>query len=54
MYQALRVDVGMSAGCRDGNPEVLEIMNDKEVFRIFEGDDGVVKRVAVAQGEDEK
>jgi hypothetical protein len=31
--------------------QVLEILNDKEVFRIFEGDDGRAHRVAVAQGE---
>uniref|UniRef100_A0A061QQ36 Metallo-dependent phosphatase n=1 Tax=Tetraselmis sp. GSL018 TaxID=582737 RepID=A0A061QQ36_9CHLO len=32
-----RVDVGMSSGCRGSPPEVLEILNDKVVYRLREG-----------------
>ncbi|GAB4813892.1 hypothetical protein N2152v2_000938 [Parachlorella kessleri] len=32
--QVYRIDVGMSKGCRDGLPEVLEILNDTEIRRI--------------------
>jgi hypothetical protein len=27
----IRVDVGLSKGCGDGEPQVLEIMNDREL-----------------------
>jgi hypothetical protein len=33
----LRVDVGMSAGCGDGEPEVLEVLGDAVVRRLTEG-----------------
>jgi hypothetical protein len=33
----LRIDVGMSAGCGDGEPEVLEVLNDSVVRRLVEG-----------------
>lgn len=32
----LRIDVGLSAGCGDGAPQVLEILNDKTVNRLVE------------------
>jgi hypothetical protein len=35
----LRVDVGMSAGCGDGHPEVLEIRSDAAVVRLVEGEE---------------
>ena len=31
-----RIDVGLSKGCGDGAPEVLEILKDKEVRRLRE------------------
>jgi hypothetical protein len=34
--RVLRIDVGLSKGCGDGAPEVLEILNDKEVRRLRE------------------
>ena len=35
--RVLRVDVGVSKGCGNGAPEVLEIRGDKEVYRLQEG-----------------
>ncbi|KAK9825447.1 hypothetical protein WJX81_001287 [Elliptochloris bilobata] len=35
--RVLRIDVGLSAGCGDGDPQVLEILNDSEVRRLHEG-----------------
>jgi hypothetical protein len=34
--RVIRVDVGMSAGCYDAQPEVIEIANDKEVKILSE------------------
>lgn len=31
-----RIDVGMSAGCGDHQPQVLEILNDSQVRRLAE------------------
>lgn len=33
--QAVRIDVGMSKGCGDGLPEVLEILRDSSDLRVF-------------------
>lgn len=32
--QVYRIDVGMSKGCGDGAPEVLEIIDDRVVRRL--------------------
>lgn len=34
--RVIRVDVGMSAGCGDAAPQVLEIVDDRHLFRIAE------------------
>ncbi|PSC71506.1 calcineurin-like phosphoesterase family [Micractinium conductrix] len=34
--RVLRIDVGLSRGCGDGDPQVLEIVNDKVVRRLSE------------------
>ena len=34
--KVFRIDVGLSKGCGDGAPEVLEILKDKEVRRLRE------------------
>ncbi|KAL3146397.1 hypothetical protein ABBQ32_003079 [Trebouxia sp. C0010 RCD-2024] len=34
--QVFRIDVGMSKGCGDGEPEVLEIVNDSVIRRLHE------------------
>lgn len=47
--RAVRVDVGMSAGCGGFPPGVLEIVDDgKQMFRIVEGAGGLPVREAVA------
>jgi hypothetical protein len=40
------VDVGMSEGCANRCPEVLEIRGDKEVYRLKEGSEPVLLCVA--------
>mmetsp|Transcript_6559 Transcript_6559/g.8899 ORF Transcript_6559/g.8899 Transcript_6559/m.8899 type:complete len:124 (-) Transcript_6559:123-494(-) len=45
--KVLRVDVGMSEGCYDVPPQVLEIIGDKQVFRLIRGSDGTVQRFPV-------
>jgi len=35
--QVMRIDVGMSRGCGDREPQVLEILDDKRVRRLREG-----------------
>ena len=37
----LRIDVGMSSGCGDGEPEVLEILHDSVVRRLTEDKENV-------------
>lgn len=34
--KVLRIDVGLSRGCGDGDPEVLEILHDRTVRRLSE------------------
>jgi len=44
--RVLRIDVGLSIGCGDGAPEVLEIRNDKEVRRLREAAEKAEMRMA--------
>jgi hypothetical protein len=48
--KVLRVDVGMSKGCGDGKPEVLEILDDGRggVFRLSLDESKAVVRERVA------
>jgi len=41
--RAMRIDVGMSAGCADAQPEVLEILDDDKVYRLVQQGDRVVR-----------
>ena len=34
--RVFRIDVGLSKGCGNGMPQVLEIINDKEVWQLQE------------------
>jgi hypothetical protein len=44
--RVLRIDVGLSKGCGDGAPEVLEIRNDKDVRRLREAAEKAEMRMA--------
>ena len=45
--RVLRVDVGMSAGCADAKPEVLEIVNGGEAMHKLRLEGDVVTRTAI-------
>jgi len=34
--KVIRIDVGLSAGCGDRSPQVLEILNDSTIHRLTE------------------
>ena len=46
--RVLRVDVGLSKGCGDGEPQVLEILRDSEVRRLVEAQRTAEGRAAAA------
>ena len=49
--KVIRVDVGMSKGCVDAQPEVLEILNDGErISKMKFGKDGAVETVTLQMG----
>lgn len=55
--RVFRIDVGMSKGCGDGEPEVLEIVNDSSVRRLHEPrtvNQGEPKAPDTPQGESTK
>lgn len=49
--RAMRIDVGMSQGCWDGEPEVLEILNDKQFTRLTKANGEGLKRSKVEEAQ---